>query len=159
MKLLNSTSDITKAIVSIEKRGAKLDSDIQLAAVSIIAHVDAHGDTTLADRLIVAMPKGSRKLALVEYLLAFGKMRVLDKTTEKDAIAQGRFFAFAKDKTTDMEGAMEKQWHEFKPEPAVVDAFDVQAAVHALLKRVKTMQEKGVEIQHSDLVAKLAAIA
>ena len=158
MKLFNSAAEITKAIVSIEKRGAKLDSDIQVAAVSVISHIEACGDTTLADRLITAMPKGSRKLALVEFLLAFGQMRLLDKIEEKDAIAQGRVFAYAKDKTTDIEGAMAKPWHEFKPEAAILDSFDVQAAVKALLKKVESMGKKGVEIQHGELVAKLAAL-
>lgn len=157
LKLLNSAG-IEKAIVSIGTRGKKLDSDIQVAAVSIIAHVEACGDVTLADKLMAAMPKGGRKLALVEFMLAFGKMRVLTKENDADAIAAGRVMGFDKDKTTDMDGAMTTMWFEFKPEAAVLEAFDVQAAVHALLKRVKGMQDKGVTIQHGDMIAKLAEV-
>ena len=157
MKLMKLTAEINKAIESIAKRGAKLDGDIQVAAVSVIAHLDEHGDFTLAERLVHAMPKGSRKLALVEFLLAFGKVRLLDKENaeDKDRITAGGVFGFAKDKTTNVDGAMEKAWYEFKPEAPVLESFDVQAAVAALIKKVEGLQKKGVTIKHAEVLRNL----
>lgn len=159
--LMTEASVITKAIESISKRGAKLDADIQVAACSIVAHIEKHGDITLAERLITAMPKGSRKLALVEYMLAFAKIRLLDKTNPDDAeaIASGRVFAFAKDKTTDIEGAIATAWHEFKKEKEVLEAFDVQAAVQAVLKRVASARKAGTKILHEEALEQLVKIA
>lgn len=161
LKLIVGTANIDKAIASIANRGKKLDGDIQLAAVSILDHVEQHGDVTLADRLLAAMPKGARKLALVEFLLAFGKLRVLDKANKDDAvrIAAGATFAHDKTKQTNIEGASEKPWYEFKQEKAAIEAFDVQAAVAQLLTRVSKLQADGtVKIEHADLVEKLAAL-
>lgn len=150
MEIIKGTDNITKAIASIATRGKKLDADIQQAGMSILAHVDEHGDTTLADKLLAAMPKGSRKLALVEWMLAFGKVQVLNKKNPKHAarIKLGQVMMYAKDKTTDLDAAMEKAWYEFKPERAVVDAFDAQAAVKALLARVTGAAGKGIEVKN-----------
>lgn len=157
-KIINNAAAIDKAILSIKNRGAKLDGDIQIAGLSVLAHIDAHGDTTLADRLFNVMPKGARRLALAEWMLAFGKVRTLVKTSKEDAeaIAAGRVFAFDKTKATNMEGAEAMMWHEFRKEKAVAEAFDVQAAVKSLLARVQTMQGKGVQIEHAELIEWLA---
>src|SRR5574337_342395 len=72
---------------AIKGRGAKLDADIQTAGLSIINHVAEHGDTTLADRLFDAMPKGSRRVMLAEWFVAFGMIRTLDKKVAEDKAA------------------------------------------------------------------------
>ncbi len=159
-KLINGAAAIDKAILSIKNRGAKLDVDIQVAGLSVMAHIEAHGDTTLADRLYNAMPKGARRLALAEWMLAFGKVRALSKANKDDAaaIAEGRVFAYDKSKSTDMDSAIKTPWHEFRKEKEVAEAFDVQAAVQSLLKRVQNAQGKGVHIEHAELIEKLAKV-
>ena len=146
--IIKGTDAILTAIACIAPRGKKLDADIQTAGLSVLAHADEHGDTTLADKLLAAMPKGSRKLALVEWMLAFGKVQVLDKNNPKHAarIKLGQVMMYAKDKSTDLDAAMEKAWYEFKPEPAVVDAFDVQAAVKAIMARMGKAVASGVTV-------------
>lgn len=151
LKLITSAADINKAIASIANRGAKLDGDIQLAGLSVLAHATAHGDVTLADKLVAAMPKGSRKLALVEWMLAFGQLSLLDKKVDKDAIAAGRVFKFDKSKAHDQVGAVGKLWHEFRKEVAVQDAFDAQGAVRSVLQRLKAASSKGVEVKNCAL--------
>lgn len=71
-----SAAEINKAIASIHTRGKKLDADIQTAGLSILNHANEHGDSTLADKLVLALPKGSRKLALTEWLLEIGRAHV-----------------------------------------------------------------------------------
>ena len=145
-----NAAQINKAIVSIATRGKKLDADIQSAGLSIINHVEEHGDTTLADKLVNALPKGSRKLALVEWMLAFSKMRLLSKDNPDDAarIAGGAFFAYDKTKTTNLEAAADKQWYEFKPEAPILTAFDAQAAVQSVLTKLTRAMAGGLEIEN-----------
>lgn len=148
-KFMNAT-EINKAIASIAARGKKLDADIQTAGLSILNHVQEHGDSTLADKLVLALPKGSRKLALTEWLLAFGKLRILSKTNPDDAarIAGGAIFAYDKTKSTDLESASAKPWFDFKPEPDVLTAFDAQSAVQAVLTKLAKAQAGGLTIEN-----------
>uniref|UniRef100_A0A7M2QM07 Uncharacterized protein n=1 Tax=feces metagenome TaxID=1861841 RepID=A0A7M2QM07_9ZZZZ len=148
-KFMNA-AEINKAIASIATRGKKLDADIQTAGVSILNHADQHGDSTLADKLVQALPKGSRKLALVEWMLAFGKLRLLDKAVPEDAarIAAGAYFAYDKTKRTDIESALAKPWFDFKPEAPILTAFDAQAAVQGVLSKLTKAMAGGLEIQN-----------
>lgn len=150
IELIKGAAGINKAIDSIKNRGAKLDSSIQLAGLSVLAHASEHGDTTCADRLVLAMPKGARKLALVEWMLAYGQMRKLDPKTPDEAtrIKAGQTFAIDRSRTLDIAAAQGKAWHEFKPEAAIATAFDAQAAVASLIARLKKAQEGGLTIEH-----------
>jgi len=161
MALIIGTKEIQKAVDSIKNRGAKLDASIQQAGLSVLNHIELHGDTTLADSLFNAMPKGARRLALVEWMLSYGMVRVLNSKNEmdKDALAAGRTFGIDRAKKTDLVAAAETMWFDMKKEGSVQEAFDVQAAVQSLLKRIQGMQDKGsVKIEHADLIAKLTAV-
>lgn len=152
LQLIKGTALINKAIDSIKNRGAKLDASIQQAGLSVLAHASEHGDTTCADRLISALPKGSRKLALVEWMLAYGQVRLLDKANPDEAlrIKEGSTLKLDRDRKLDLESAEAKAWHEFKKEAAVQTAFDAQAAVAALLGRMRGAVQKGMQIEHKE---------
>ena len=156
-KYMNA-AEINKAIASIKTRGKKLDADIQTAGLSILNHANEHGDSTLADKLVQALPKGSRKLALVEWVLAFGKLRLLDKVNPEDAarIAAGAYFAYDKAKRTDLESAAAKPWFDFKPEAPILTAFDAQAAVQGVLSKMTKAIAGGLEIQNRAHALELA---
>lgn len=151
MQIIKGAAEIKKAITSINNRGAKLDADIHKAGVAVLAHASEHGDTTLADSLVNAMPKGGRKLALVEWMLAHGQIAKLDPKADKDAIASGRIFKLDRTRTLDIEGAIKDSWVEFKKEAAVHTAFDAQAAVKAVLARLKAANEKGLTVENKAL--------
>lgn len=147
MQVIKSAPLILKAITSIANRGAKLDADIHVAGVSVLVHAAEHGDTTLCDKLVNAMPKGGRKLALVEWMLAFGMIAKLDPKADKDAIAAGRIFKLDRSRKHDEAGAIGTPWTEFKPEAAVHTAFDAQAAVTLLLARLNKATSSGLTIE------------
>lgn len=157
MSYMNA-AEINNAIASIANRGKKLDADIQDTGLSIINHADAHGDSTLADKLVKALPKGARKLALVEWLLAFAKLRLLDKASPLDAtrIAAGAVFAYDRTKRTDLEGAAQKPWFNFKPEAPVLTAFDAQRAVQGVLAQLTKAVTGGLEIDNRALALEAA---
>lgn len=154
--IIKGAAAIDKAIASIKNRGAKLDASIQQAGMSVLAHASEHGDTTCADRLVVAMPKGARKLALVEWMLAFGQVRLLDKAKPEEAerIKAGAVFKLDRERTLNLEGADEMHWHEFKREAAVSTAFDAQAAVANVLARMRSAVAKGMSIEHKEQALK-----
>lgn len=84
MKLLNK-AETEKAITSIKTRGAKLQSDIHQAACSALDHLNQHGDTSLINRLIVALPASARRNALAKWAMTFGKLALNDdKSTKQD---------------------------------------------------------------------------
>lgn len=150
IEIIKGQALIIKAIDSIKNRGAKLDASIQQAGVSVLAHASEHGDTTCADRLVAAMPKGARKLALVEWALAFGQVRLLNKANPDEAarIKEGATFKLDRSKTLDIDSACEKLWHEFRKEADVATAFDAQKAVASVLARMRTAANNGLSIEH-----------
>lgn len=155
IKLITETKLIDKAIASIANRGKKLDGDIQVAALSVINHIEKHGDVTLANRLFDALPKGARRLALAEWFLAFGKLAA---NADKLTVKAGVHFVYAKGKTTDLVGGEETPWYEMKKEADVATAFDVQAELARLLAKIKKAQKDGVELKNADKLADLLAL-
>lgn len=131
MKLLSTKPAIIAAITSIKNRGAKLDKDIWIAAVSAMAHHAEHGNPHLINDLVAAMPKGSRVNALRDYILAHGKV----KYNEKEKV-----FTHDKEGSLDLEGALKVSWVEFKPE-AEYKPMDVLKLVKALAKKVEEADE------------------
>lgn len=148
MKLINDLSGINKAIASISTRGANLDNSIHIAACSVLAHVAEHRDTTIADKLVNAMPKGGRKLALVEFMLAYGTMTKLNTGDDKDAIKAGRLFKNDNKRTLNMVDAQAKSWTEFKREASPLTAFDAGAAMKSLMERLTSANAKGLTVEN-----------
>ena len=68
LELIKDVKKLGKAIKSIATRGAKLDSDIHIAAVSCLHHAFNHGDVTLMTKLVDAMPKSGRRKALIHWV-------------------------------------------------------------------------------------------
>lgn len=149
VKLITDVKALDAAIVSIGKRGKKLDDDIQLAGLSCIAHTEKCGDIGPVNRLFLALPKGARKNAFAEWALMFGKYVLNEGATRKEMP-----FLFGKEKVTNMEGAQDKPWFECKPEQDVLTVVDIPGMVAALLKRIQKDQEKypDAEVKGSHLV-------
>lgn len=147
MAIITGQKAIEKAIDSIKGRGARLDTDIQNAGLAVLLHASEHGDTTLCDRLFNAMPKGARRLALVEWVLAFGQVRVLTQKTDAARLKAGHVFGMDRTKVLNIAGAEAKPWHEMRKEAAPATAFDVQAQVKSLLTRLQAAKSAGLELR------------
>ena len=153
-KLIVGTADLNKAIDSIKRRGEKLDADIQLTGLSILSHIDQHGDVTLLCRLFGAMPKGARRNALAEWAFAFGKVRPnLDSTSSKEVP-----FLFDKTASTSLEGAIAKPWYEFKPEKAIDEEFDFAGQLERLLAKATKAQASGKQVKGAEKLGSIAAL-
>ena len=115
--LISGSANIKTAIDSIERRGKKYDRDVQIAALSAMQHHVEHGDVPLVNRLVDAMPKGSRVNALRAFIETFGAVRF---------DAESKKFVHVKGGTFRLDDAMQIMWNEFKPETAyqpIADPF------------------------------------
>ena len=149
MKLLETKDLIVSAIASIKTRGAKLDKDIWIAAVSAMAHHAEHGNPHLINDLVSAMPKGARVNALKDYILAHGKVQF---NTEN------KVFTHDKDGSFDLEGSLAVSWVEFKPEPEY-KPLDVMKLVKALAKKVADADEAKGDLCSPEQAVAVASLA
>ena len=67
MTLITNAAELRQRIRDIYHAGRKIDGDIHVAATSCMFHAGEHGDVTLFERLLDAMPKSSRRVALITW--------------------------------------------------------------------------------------------
>ena len=136
MKILTGADVINAAIKSIAKRGKAFDKDVHVAAVSTLVHADKHGDITLAQKLVDALPASQRKNALRDWFLAYGKFSY---------DMQNKAFTYKKDAVTQLETAINTPFWEFKPEAAYVP-FDAVKFIEQAVKRVTKAVNDGEKV-------------
>jgi hypothetical protein len=141
--LLNNAADIDKAIKSIANRGKVFERDLHNTAMSCLVHADKHGDVTLATRLLTALPNTTRKNALRDWFLAFGKF---------DYDMKSKAFTYGRDKVSLIDDAAQMPFWVFQPEKETAP-FDLSAAIARLLKQAEGAQAKGNDVDLSKLNA------
>lgn len=122
-----------KAITSIKNRGVKLDKDIHDAACSCLNALIKHGDTTLMNRLLLAMPKSGRKNALAAWMLNFGNVLLNDDKATKAE----RPLVYDKAGEHDIDGAIATPFWEFKASEGGT-TFAVDTYLASVSKRLTT---------------------
>lgn len=130
--LITDAKEFNAACTAIAKAGAKLDAQIQHAALSAIQHLDKHGDIGFVNRLFLSLHAGARKSALTGWLLAYGKCIANGGDNKKEMP-----FLFTKEKVTNMAEAAQKPWFTFKVEVTPDMEFDIVAALNAVLKKAQ----------------------
>lgn len=130
--VLLSATDATKLIASIKGRGAKLDKDIHQAALSAIDNHAKHGNMSLINGLVLAMPKSGRANALVAWILAFDPMVM--KNPAKDA-AQPLVHNRDGVGAVDIDKADETPFWEFKAQEGV-SVFSFDSYITSLTKGI-----------------------
>lgn len=131
-KLITDGSKLSAEIVSIRNTGAKFERRVYVAAVSCLAHIEAHGDITLLNDLVKALPGMARRNAIFAWAPAFGKVAYDGDT---------KAFVYDKRGKTDIEGAMNVSPWEFKPE-AEFKPFDLSATLAKLVEKAEKRSEK-----------------
>lgn len=152
---MKTIAQINKQILFITRAGAKLDAFIQATAVDVITHYAEHCDTGLVNRLYNGMPKGARKAALTEWLLAFCAVVANDNR----ATAKEQPFVHSKDKETDIEGGKLKMWYECKLDAKPADVFDFQKFVKQALKKYGEAETTTMTAEQAHALAALAGVA
>lgn len=137
-KLFVGTAIIQKELGLIKSASAKLDQRIQVAGLSVLAHVAEHHNITLFNELLDSMGKGHRKTAMVEWALANG---TISKNEVDGKLDKDMPYKWDKSKTLNMVAAEEKPWFDFKPEN-LDDTFDFQKMLQALLTKAAKQHSK-----------------
>lgn len=151
---MKDTKAIDTSIKSIKTAGAKLDALIQTTACEVLEHFQTHRDTGLVNRLFLALPKGSRGIALADWLLKFVAVKL---NTNKETKAD-QPFVFDKDKVETMMApenmvkAKATVWTDLKREKPLDEAFDVMAGFKSLLRKI----EHSAQVKHFDREALVA---
>lgn len=147
---MRTQKQILTAIQHVAINGKALDESVQSIGLDILQHVDAHGEVSLACKLLKALPKGARAKALADWFQTYGKITVnTDKATAKQFP-----LVFNKDGKTNLEGAAAKQWYKCKPDRPLAEEFDFAAQLSALLKRATEAEAKGMTVKGIEALAK-----
>ena len=136
-------------------RGEALDKNIQVTAESIAAHIEKHGEVSLAIKLYNAMPQGSRRNALVQWFVSFGKVAVnQDKLTKKE-------FPLILNKEGEVnliEGA-KKAWFDCKKEKELTDeVFSLADHVKKFQSQIDKWVKSGLVAEDDALVVQLRRV-
>lgn len=164
-----SKVETLKLIKSIGQRGARLDSDIQTAAISSVYYSVCYGDITIGQRLVESVSAGTRKAALVGFLEEFGHFMAKEKTvayhkneTSVSYVENEEEHSFLlSDCLEEPElserycSLIDKHWTAFKPEK-IASKYDIDSAVKSLIKRMEKEIKAGnaVHTEVYDFISK-----
>lgn len=128
--------DILKRINSIRTRGKKMDRDIHETAVLCLVHAREYDDITLLSKLTAAMPKSTRRKALIAWANAHAPVNFQTKTEQ---------FKLKKKRS-------QSDWHvdeadavpfwEFTKEKAPAQ-YDLNKAINGFVNSLKKAREQG----------------
>lgn len=132
-------------IAKIKTAGTKLDSMIQQALQCGAIHAHKHSDAALLQKLLDALPKGSRSVAVKDWMMKYAPIGFNEKGVlvfnrpydNKDEASRATAIAAC-------EAAM--HWTDCKPEQPFVP-FDLDKALASLLKKAKAAAD---DAEHAD---------
>lgn len=143
--LIIGAAAIDKAIVSIAARGKKLDADIQLAGLSALNHLQEHGDIGPINRLHLALSKGARKAAMLDWASKYGKLSL---NVGKDA--KETPFLYNKEGKTNLQGANDEPWFDCKPDDEVPTQFSLKQLIAMAIKKEESSAKAELERRAKD---------
>jgi hypothetical protein len=146
MKLFTSVAAIEAALKSIFTRGQTLQTDIHIAACSVLKHIGEHSDIRLAKDLLSAMPEASRKNAMREWLATFGPI-----------MFEGDAPVFVKGGKVKLGDAMAMPFWKLVPEKPY-EAIDLPKFMASMVKKLQKDQ-KETKVDHSQLIRKIEALS
>lgn len=160
MTKLMTKDEAFKTCDTIAKQGALQDNRIQRAAVTAVGYSIFHGDITIAQRLIEVFPKGNKLVSLVAFMEEHGNL-AWDKSagTVRHIKDADREVDTTKDIEVLLTECANMQWHEYGPKSTPKSKYDIAEDLAKYLKRMqKKVADSTVEVEHAELLEKLAAI-
>lgn len=152
--IITDVAELNKAIDSWGKRVSKWVKEGQLLGLSALQRLKDHGDIGPANRLYLAMPKGTKSGSMAAWLLEF---TCLIANTGGDAKAKP--FLYSKERAeklgtpANMDGAARKPWQDCGKQEESPAAIDVLDAIRALVKRLE-----GKTLTHADKLDALKSL-
>jgi hypothetical protein len=148
-KLIDNGPELDKAIAAWGAKGKKWAAEGHVLAMSALTLMSKANDTGPMNRLLLAMPKGTKVTSMKEWMLAFAP---LEQNEGQDSATKPMLYK--KDGEYDLVGAAKTPWFNFSPETAQSKVFDVKEAIEAIIKK-----SKGKELVHGELLTKLQELA
>lgn len=149
MEIIKTSAELDKAIASWASRSKKLMHEGHVLAMSALTLMQKANDTGPMNRLLLAMPKGTKVKSMKEWMLAFAP---LSQNEGQDASTKP--LLYRKDGEYDLVNAAKNPWFNFSPEVAQDPVFDVLKAIDNIIKRAE-----GKELVHAELLTKLQELA
>jgi len=131
-----SITAINNEISKVNKTAGNLRERVQRTGLLIIIHAIKHGDWTKANDLVKALGDGVNGKALVSWFKDNLGLQI-DGEKKEFSTWQGKEFALA-----NLENAKKVKWFEHKTSNPMVDEFDLEKALEALLKTAAQKQTK-----------------
>lgn len=147
-KLFKTDTEIAKAIVAAEKKGASLQSDYQRIAASAIVHLAKHKDIRIIRRMMEQFPEGLRRNTMLAYLERFGQVTVQNVEQEKGS---EQVIVFDAKKKLDLNGALTTQWWKAAKEPEY-KPLDLEAMINNVINLAEKRLQKGISADKGDKV-------
>lgn len=154
MKILTK-AEAEKSIASIKTRGNKLQADIHQTAVSVLSHAAEHGDVTLINRLMLALPASARRNALASWFIKHGKLAAnMDKASRADVP-----LVYDRDSTNgwQVEAAIALPYWEMKAAESGSRELDISKALDNVYSRLITLAKSASPVEQEIINAMLKA--
>ena len=132
MQLIKDKKQFEAACASVAKRGAKLDADIQVLALSAADHLAEHKNPHFVNKLYTSLSAGVRKSAMTEWLLKYAGVSANAGENKKELP-----FLADREKTVNLEGGAEEPWFLCRPDAAPDEVFDIIAALAGVIKKAQ----------------------
>lgn len=123
---------LLKAIEGVHGAMQKVQESVQITGTQCLMHLAKCNDIGPANRLVMGMPVGARKNAIVGWLLSHGALVLNPEPLDR----KERLFLYDKSKKTDADAAWAEPWTDHQPERAAIDVFDLSKALGAILRRI-----------------------
>lgn len=146
-----NVATIEKAIVTVAKTGKALDDLIQMTGLSILNHIQQHGEASLLVKLYTALPRGARKKALLDWSCKYGAVTL--NVDDKGKVDKLIPLVFKKGRPTDLVGATAEPWFECAPEKIEDVDFDFAGLLAMLLAKADKAEAKGLPIKGLERLA------
>lgn len=141
MSFLTKKQIATK-IGAIGKQNVKMRTEIQEICTNLVFHAAKHGDVTLADRLLEATDKLTRRQAIINWLSEFGPY-VFDSKEHVFKLAKKHATREMDEQTLEIYCLEQRPtWYEFTKE-AKLQPYSLEKDVLSTIKRMMAHMEKG----------------
>ncbi|MFI5397570.1 MAG: hypothetical protein ACHQ9S_18695 [Candidatus Binatia bacterium] len=152
-KLLDAQG-IAVSIANIAQTSSDVMNEIHQAAVSCLAHVRDHGDTTLAVRLLAVAPSGLRRNALAQWFKVYSSNK-LSIGADKNGVWSAKLNPNRTEADFRVDDSMEVTFGDLMPEAKVKDKpmtlEDLVKVIAKFTKNDKTLKD-GTPVVGPDLV-------
>ncbi len=151
--LIDNAGELDKAITAWGAKGKKWANEGHHLAMSAITLMSKANDIGPMNRLLLAMPKGTKVKSMKEWMLAFAPL--IENEGES---AADKPLIYTKDKAFNLVDAAKNPWFNFSPEAATDPVVDLLKLTMAVIKKAKSGKE-GVQLVHAEMLSKLEALA